>query len=197
MTPMANRQRGVVMIMGLIIMVLMTLLALTSLNLGKSSLQIVGNMQLRKQVIAAAQEAIEDAISTTRLFLSPTAIYLSPCVAGRGNTKCIDIDGDGNPDITVELTPTPSCVKAQVIKNAFQNLNLNDPNDQACTLGTAQIFGVQTFGTAGSSTANSMCTDTIWQVRAEATDNVTQAKVDVTEGVAVRVGTDVVATYCP
>jgi hypothetical protein len=190
MKPMANRQRGVVMIMGLIMLVLMTLLALTTLNLGKSTLQIVGNMQLRKQVIAAAQEAIEDAISTTRMFMSPGAIYLSPCAGP--NTKCIDIDGDGKPDLTVALTPPPTCVKAQVFKNASVNLNLNDLNDQACVLSTSQTFGI-----AGSSIANSLCSDTVWQVRAEATDGVTQAKMDVTEGVAVRVGTDVVATYCP
>jgi len=187
---MPDRQRGVVMVVGLIMLVLMTLMALTTLNLGKSSLQIVGNMQLRKQVLAAAQEAIEDAVSTTRMFLSPTAIYTNPCAGA--NTKCIDIDGDGHPDLTVALTPTPTCVKAQIIKNAFMNLNLNDTNDQACVLSTNQTFGV-----AGSSTANSLCSDTVWQVRAEASDNVTQAKVSVTEGVAVRVGSDVVATYCP
>ena len=67
------------MIMGLILLMVLTMLALTTLNLGKSSLQIVGNMQWRKQVIAVAQEAIDDAISTTRLFLSPAAIYLNPC----------------------------------------------------------------------------------------------------------------------
>jgi Tfp pilus assembly protein PilX len=190
MRPMPDRQRGVVMVVGLIMLVLMTLMALTTLNLGKSSLQIVGNMQLRKQVLAGAQEAIEDAVSTTRMFLSPTAIYTNPCAGA--NTKCIDIDGDGHPDLTVALTPTPTCVKAQIIKNAFMNLNLNDTNDQACVLSTNQTFGV-----AGSSTANSLCSDTVWQVRAEASDNVTQAKASVTEGVAVRVGSDVVATYCP
>jgi Tfp pilus assembly protein PilX len=190
MRTMPNRQRGVVMVVGLIMLILMTLLALTSLNLGKSSLQIVGNMQTRKQVVSAAQEAIEDAISTTRMFLNPSAIYLNPCAGP--NTKCIDIDGDGNPDITVALTPTPTCVKAQIIKNAWVNLNLNDTNDQACVLSTSQTFGI-----AGASTANSLCSDTVWQVRAEANDAVTQSKVDVTEGVAVRVASDVVATYCP
>lgn len=178
------------MIIGLIMLVLMTLLALTTLNLGKSTLQIVGNMQMRKQVVAAAQEAIDDAISTTRLFESPTSIFLTPCAGA--NTKCIDITGDGTADLTVTLTPSPTCVKAQIIKNAFMNLNLNDSNDQACVLATNQTFGI-----AGAGLANSLCSDTVWQVRAEASDNVSQAKVDVTQGVAVRVGTDVVATYCP
>jgi hypothetical protein len=124
------------------------------------------------------------------LFLSHDGIYLYPCAGP--NTKCIDSDGDGKPDLTVALTPSPTCVKAQVFKNASLNLNLNDLNDQACVLSTSQTFGI-----AGSSTANSLCSDTVWQVRAEATDGVTQAKMDVTEGVGVRVGTDVVATYCP
>ena len=185
-----HHQRGVVMVMGLILLMVMTVLALTTLNVGKSSLQIVGNMQWRKQVISAAQEAIDDAISTTRLFLSPGSIYLSPCSAP--NTKCVDITGDGKADITVALTPTPTCVKAQVFKSASINLNLNDPNDQACTLAASQTFGI-----VGSASANSMCSDTVWQVRAQATDDATQTMIAVTEGVGVRVSTDVVATYCP
>jgi len=178
------------MIVGLILLMLVTVLALTTLNLGKSSLQIVGNMQWRKQVISAAQEAIDDAISTTRLFLNPDAIYLAPC-GGVANTKCIDMTGDGNADVTVQLTPTPTCVKAQVFKNASINLNLNDPNDQACVLSTSQTFGI-----SGAQIANSLCSDTVWQVRAQATDNTTQTAIAVAEGVAVRVPTDVVATYC-
>src|SRR5215471_5930190 len=190
MRAIAHRQRGVVMVMGLILLVVLTVLALTTLNLGKSSLQIVGNMQWRKQALSVAQEAIDDAISTTRLFMSPGAIYLNPCSAP--NTKCVDVTGDGKADVTVALTPTPTCVKAQVFKSASVNLNLNDPNDQACTLA-----GSQTFGIVGSPSANSMCSDTVWQVRAQATDNATQTLMAVTEGVAVRVSTDVVATYCP
>ena len=176
------------MIMGLILLMVLTMLALTTLNLGKSSLQIVGNMQWRKQVIAVAQEAIDDAISTTRLFLSPAAIYLNPCSGT--NTKCVDVNGDGNADVTVELKPTPTCVKAQVFKSASVNLNLNDPNDQACVLSP-------TVGPDGLIVFKSMCSDTVWQVRAQATDNATQTAIAVTEGVAVRVSTDVVATYCP
>ena len=94
MRAIRDSQRGVVMIMGLILLMVLTLLAITTLGLGKSSLQIVGNMQWRKQVISAAQEAIDDAISTTRLFLSPGSIYLTPC-GNQPNTKCIDITGDG------------------------------------------------------------------------------------------------------
>jgi Tfp pilus assembly protein PilX len=191
MKAIRQRQRGVVMIMGLILLMVLTVLALTTFTLGKSTLQIVGNMQWRKQVISAAQEAIDDAVSTTRLFLSPASIYLSSC-GSQPNTKCIDVTGDGKADLTVELTPTPTCVKAQVFKNASVNLNLNDPNDQACVLSSGQTFGI-----AGAQVANSLCSDTVWQVRAQATDNATQTAIAVTEGVAVRVSTDVVATYCP
>ena len=90
----------------------------------------------------------------------------------------------------MELKPTPTCVKAQVFKSASVNLNLNDPNDQACVLSP-------TVGPDGLIVFKSMCSDTVWQVRAQATDNATQTAIAVTEGVAVRVSTDVVATYCP
>ena len=61
----------------------------------------------------------------------------------------------------------------------------------------AEAASATTAGQFSSASANSMCSDTVWQVRAQATDDATQTMIAVTEGVGVRVSTDVVATYCP
>jgi Tfp pilus assembly protein PilX len=183
---MRDRQRGVTLFVGLIMLILLTLMAIATFNIGKSSMQIVGNFQARNQALAAAQEAIEEALSTTRLVLNPAAIFLAPC--STANTRCVDVNGDGTNDITVELVPQPTCVMALPVKNAQLNL----PDDLACTTGAAQNFGVQ-----GVASGNSLCAASIWEVRAVATDAATQTNVTVTEGAAVRVPTTSVSTYCP
>ncbi|MGE5087655.1 MAG: hypothetical protein ACM3QY_00905, partial [Candidatus Levyibacteriota bacterium] len=63
----ASRQRGVTMIVGLIMLVLLTLLVLASFQLGKTNLEIVGNAQDRGDSIASAQQTIEAAISSPLL----------------------------------------------------------------------------------------------------------------------------------
>ena len=50
-------EQGFSLLVALIMLVVMLLFALTVFDLGRSSVQIVGNMQLRKQVIAAANQA--------------------------------------------------------------------------------------------------------------------------------------------
>lgn len=189
MKSLPRRQRGITLFMALIMLVLITMMALATFNLGKSSMQIVGNFQSRTQAIAAAQEAIEEALSTTRLLLNPAAIFLTPCSGA--NTRCVDINGDGVNDITVALTPQPTCVKAIPVKNA--DLNLANAEDLACSSGVQQ----GTFGIQGVPTGDSMCSASIWEIRAVATDNVTRSNVAVTEGAAVRVPSNSVATYCP
>jgi hypothetical protein len=178
----------VTLVTALIMLVLLTLLALTSFNLGNSTLQVVGNMQQREQSVAAANEAIEETISSTNFFNTPSAALPHP--DGAPNQRLVDIDADGRPDIKVTISPPPSCVKAQVIKNS--DLRLEDAEDAGCSVGTAQNFGV-----AGASDGNSDCANSVWDVSAVATDMATKASVKVTQGVAVRVAKDDIATNCP
>ena len=186
-----RRQRGVTLFFALVFLVLLTLLAVTTFNVGKSSMQIVGNFQHQDDVLKAAQQAIEEAISTTRVVLSPATIFLTPCSAQ--NTRCVDLNGDGTNDIEVAITPTPTCVKAQAVKNRQLVITSATSPDLACTVSPPPGTG----GVVALPSGNSFCADTIWEVRAVATDTGTQAQTIVTEGVAVRVKTDTVATYCP
>ena len=72
----------------MILLVLITLVAVTTFNVGRSSMQIVGNLQNRNESAAAAQEAIETVVSTTRLLDTPEAI-ISPGCNGNVNTVCV------------------------------------------------------------------------------------------------------------
>jgi type II secretory pathway pseudopilin PulG len=183
-----RQQRGMTLMVALIMLVLLTLFAVTGFNLGKSSLQIVGNMQQRSQAAAAAQSAMEEVISGLRFFQTPGIVFFLPCAGP--NTRCIDINGDGVPDVTVTFTPNPVCVTGKTIKNS--SLDLTKPNDAGCALGVAQNFGV-----VGSVTGDSLCADSVWQINAVAVDNVTQAQTALTQGVSVRVSTDDISTSCP
>jgi Tfp pilus assembly protein PilX len=184
---MHRRQQGMTLVMALIMLVLLTVLALTSFSLGNSNLQVVSNMQQREQAIAAANQVIEETISSPRFFSTPEAALTNPC--GAPNQRCVDTDGDGKDDVKVALSPQPSCVKAQSIKNS--DLDLADAEDAGCSVGSNQNFGV-----AGATNGNSECANSVWDVTAVATDMTTQASVKVTQGVAVRVAKDDIASNC-
>ena len=51
-------QRGAALIVGMIMLILLTLFALAAYKMGKGSLEIVGNMQQRNAVVAAANDTI-------------------------------------------------------------------------------------------------------------------------------------------
>ena len=182
-----RRQSGMTMVICLIFLVLMTLFALTTFKAGSSSLLIVGNMQQRNQTLAAANSATEGAISSTRFFQSPAATVLDTCTGP--NTQCYDVNGDGNPDVNVALSPAPHCLRAKTIKNA--TLDLSNADDAGCSQGVTQNFG------AGASNGDSLCANSLWEVRAVASDATTQAKATVTQGVSLRVSTDSITASCP
>jgi len=186
-----NRQRGMALVVGLILLALMTVMAITGFNIGRTSLDIVGNMQARQEVIAAANSAIQEAISTTRLFETPESIFLNNFCKGDRNTRCFDTNGDGEDDVTVVLSPQPVCISAQIIPNASLKVD-NDSTAVGCATGVGQTFGIE-----GTATGSSLCAASIWEVVAVATDEITEAEVVVTQGAAVRVSTDEVGTHCP
>lgn len=184
-----NRQRGITLVTALIMLVLLTLLALTSFNLGRSNLQIVSNMQQRDEAVSAAHEVIEETISNTRFFVTPDNILANPC--GAPNQRCVDTNADGKPDVTVALVPKPKCVKAPVIKNSALDLSVRE--DAECIMGSAQNFGLD----GADNGSSSACADSVWEVTAVATDAQSAAQVKVVQGVAVRIAKDDVLNNCP
>lgn len=184
-----HNQRGMTLVVSLIMLMLITLATVASFRLGRSSFEVVGNMQHQAEVEAAANSTIQEAMSTVRLFGSPGSVFLDPCGAQQ-NTRCIDTNGDGVQDIIVRLTPTPTCIRVQPILNS--SLNMTDPLDAGCALGVGQVFGI-----SGAATGNSLCADSLWEVNAAASDAVTGAQVTITQGADIRVPMDAIALACP
>ena len=186
MTPM-RRQRGTTLIVALIMLVLLTLFAVSSLNTANTNVRVVGNMQAKAEAINVAQETIEKTISTPQFIVNPANAVPDPC--GTANTRCVDINSDGTPEFTITLTPQPACVTVAPIKNV--TLDPNNAEDVACSTGQQQQFGV-----AGAVTGDSLCSQTVWEIRAVATDSSTGATATITQGIGVRISADDAGTSC-
>jgi Tfp pilus assembly protein PilX len=179
----SSRQQGAALIVSLIMLMLISLLAVASFRLGKADLQIVGNMQQRKQAFSAAQQTIEQVISTTQFTVTPTNALPNPC--GTPNTACVDVNGDGVTDVNVGIVVL--CSAIQPILNSA--LDFTNSNDAGCLVGANQNVGV-----VGAANNNSLCSNSIWDTQATATDAITNTQYVVDQGVAVRVPS---AAVCP
>ena len=186
---MPNRQQGATLLVAMIMLVLITLVVINTVNLGSGSVQTVSNMQFRNQAAAAAEEALQEVISNKRFFETPTTVFTTAC-NGSYNAKCVDTNGDNVSDVTVTLTPNPTCVQARVMTNA--DLNMSDQDEVNCATPPAQ----EAFGMAAP-TNNSECARSMWEIRAQASDLVTQASVNATQGVSVTVPKNAVDMSCP
>lgn len=183
------KQSGATLLVAMIMLILITLVVINTVNLGTSSIQTVSNMQHRNQATSAAEEALQEVISNKRFFESPTTVFTTPC-NGSYNAKCVDTNGDNVADVTVTLTPNPTCVQAKVLTNA--ELQMSDPEEAGCATPPAQ----EAFGMAAP-TNNSECARSIWEIRAEARDAVTETAVVVTQGISVSVQKNAIDTSCP
>ena len=121
MKPMTSlhRQRGVTLIIGLIMLVLITLMVVSAFTLSGSNLKAVGNMQFRNEAIAAANVAIERVISSD--FTTAPAETTQP----------VDIDNDGTTDYTINVLK-PACIKSIPLTS----LPATDPDAVKCKTGS-------------------------------------------------------------
>jgi Tfp pilus assembly protein PilX len=191
-----SRQRGITLVVSMIMLILITMLAITSFRLGSGNLQVVGNMQQRNQTLSAAQGAIEQVVSNSNFSAVPTNAVPAPCIDASGvkqpNTACVDVNNDGTTDVTVAVGSTKAngqwqnapCVQ-QVKPVTTASLDLSRAEDASCAIGVSQTFGV-----AGSSSGNSMCNEMLWDVEALASDSSQGASSTVAAGVRVRTSSD-------
>jgi Tfp pilus assembly protein PilX len=179
-----GRQRGITLVTALIMLVLLTLMAITAFHIGTSQTSIVSNAQHRDEALDAAQQAIDKVINSPDFMSTPAAAIASTatnCSGGAANTWCVDVNGDGTLDITVALTPQPKCVSGSAISNDALDIVLN-PEDQQCL--TPQ--GQECLGMPGGCPSTSLCANATWEVSAQASDTTTNTKVNVVQGVASR-----------
>jgi Tfp pilus assembly protein PilX len=68
---MRAKQRGATLLVGLIMLVLLTLLSVSAINISTVNLHITGNMQAQVEAAAATQQAIEGIIDDIDNFKNP------------------------------------------------------------------------------------------------------------------------------
>lgn len=191
-----KRQGGATLLVTLIMLIMLTLFAVSAMNTGTINLRMVGNMQARAEALDATNRIIEKVVSVPNFISTPANAVPEPC--GIANTLCTDLNGDGIPELTTQLMPAPQCVQARAIK--VKELNLQ-PNSEDLACSQAQAQG--TFAVAGAaSTGDSLCGQTVWDITAVTrTSGATAATSDVnytaTQGVGVRVSVLDMLTNCP
>ena len=96
-----HSQRGITLFVGLIMLVLITLMVTSAFTLSTTNLKSVGNMQAKDEAIAAANQAIEQVLSSP-FTTAPAAEEIT-----------VDINNDGTPDYMASIAQ-PVCVRASL-----------------------------------------------------------------------------------
>jgi hypothetical protein len=132
-------QRGAVLVIGLIMLVLITLMLVTALNLGTTNFRAMTNMQFRSEAIASANKAIEQVIS-------------SPFTAApAAETINVDLNNDATDDYVVQIN-VPQCIYAsQAFGSDPSSLSLPPSMSAASTWNTVWDLdaNVDSAGNAG------------------------------------------------
>lgn len=92
-----RRQRGTTLLVALIMLVIITLFAVSAINTSSVNLQIVGNMQVQKTMEQNAQDAIEQVSSSITPFndaianpnLAPTVVTVNNVAVTVSTPRCL------------------------------------------------------------------------------------------------------------
>ena len=80
-------QRGATLLVTLIMLVVLTLFAVTGFNLSSVNLKIVGNFQQQKDAESVVQDALERVLSSISLFSTPASVCLPSGSAPSGSPE--------------------------------------------------------------------------------------------------------------
>lgn len=162
-------QRGATLIVALVMLVILTLFALTMIKMSSGNLLVVGNMQVQKETEAAAQQMVERHLDTINAFESAvTLAQPSPPTTACGTTSG---------GTTVNWTLVGGKYVCQLTNNGYTT-KVYLPE---CTYSEPSP-GYAIDEVPGYSPPE----DTYWDVAAEAQDSLTGAKVEIHQGVRIQ-----------
>ena len=180
-----HSQVGSALVMSIFFLLLLATLALTGLRASTTNVQIVGNMQARQEVTAAAQMLLEQTVSTDEFATNPQGVLSAARVAA-------DYNGDGTGDATAVFAQAPLCLRARSV--SLIDLDPSNAQDAPCFASAALTNPGLLPGSGGP--AGSLCADTEWHLRVRATDPSTGAAMTLNQGVTVRTAVVGLSTVC-
>lgn len=213
-----GRQRGIVLLVALIMLLLVSLMVVSGFNLSQTNLQVVHNLESRALAKQAAIRALEEAMSSN-LFLTGTVF---PAACEQANRVCYDLNGDGADDIAVQVvlscTVAKTLTNAEVLARSSAYLAAHSEGDAEAeeSEGSAEgeeaaeeeavatpqlpvaspwltcIGGGQASDTGGAS----QCADVVWNFVATATDLQSGAQAQVRQGLATPADINDVSNVC-
>jgi Tfp pilus assembly protein PilX len=177
-----SRERGVTLIVVLIFLVMLTLFSVSAFKASTSNARATASLELRQEATAAAQAAIEDAISTSNFALPAASAASSSIMVGRSTYE-------------VTVTPPVTCAKirqlpiSELPKDATTGLPTTawkrcDSGEAGRPTGSVGQGNYTEGGTATPS-GLSFCAETLWSLKAAVNDSKTNTAVEVNQDVAV------------
>lgn len=176
----AQNQSGSSLIVSVILLIVLTLIVISVIKSTTVNSRVAGNLQVKKEAEAAAQQAIE-AVITSNFQDVPLA---STAVISVSNAASSSEVGK----YTVAVTK-PKCLAVAPIK--VLDLNAADPSDVPCYVSSSPPGPGFTGG------GNSLCANSQWEIEAtaEPASGDDGAKVTMHQGISVRVSS--VTTCAP
>ncbi len=184
-------QGGAVLVIALIMLLVSTLIALATFEMGSNNFLVVANLESQRQAQKAAEAALEVAISRWDRFHDGVGFC-----QGRKNHICFDLNEDDIDDIDIALDdPNPVCISVDPISNDELDPT-NTDEDQGCFIGKAQTGAVDGSGSG----RESMCSEANWDVYAKATDlpwsDSRPARATVRQGLGIRESNNSIPHEC-
>lgn len=190
--PALHRQRGVTLMIGMVMLLLITLIAANVFQLTSTHTRIVSNEQVRTEAVSAANAALD-------IFLSTEVTTWSPYEAGQaleinlGNLAGVETDAANAVTVSVESL---QCRRARVIKNAEliqgpAGAQYVSETDSYCFGGGGAPLTIVDTAAIGTANDDSLCANVLYEVVARTNDaKLLQAQATLTQGVEVRRGID-------
>lgn len=195
--PEMSRQRGMTLLVGLVMLLLITLLAVSAIRLGTTNLQVVGNEQFRDESVAAANFVLDQVLNDRE--------FITNYSAAAGKSVADVTVGQATYDVVV---PKITCKRTRVIASAELVTKIEYPPssgtlvdavlpaDQPC-VGGMSGSGVVIVSAGGAPSGSSLCSTVLWDVEARVTaDTATGATTEVHQGIEVRVDSTDVLNNC-
>jgi hypothetical protein len=175
-----RREEGVVLFVGLIMLILITLLAVSAIRLASTNLLVAGNEQYQMEAEEAANYHLNLALNADN-FTSRNVNLTASLPAFTGTTA-----SDAT-NYTVVIPP-PQCKRYRYLKKSeLVDASNSVPLENLACFGSSSSSPITIVVSAATLNDNSLCATSLWEMNADVELPDTGAKAQVTQGIEMRI----------